>query len=119
MNSMPHGVASLASVLTSLYVLASRPCYPSIRLGKYPLKACKLPHFFRWGSNSDVSFGWQTGQNNDLICLRPRISIELKEPALSVLLSPICSNRFLALFAFIVKVLLVRIDQNLKRCLGD
>lgn len=79
--------------------------------------ACNLPRFYRWGGNSDISFGWRTGRNNDLICIRPRIGIELKEPTLSILLSPICSNRFLALFAFIVKVLLMRIDQNLKRYL--
>lgn len=80
------------------------------------------PRFYRWGGGPcpyEWSFGWLTGRDNDLICIRSRIGIELKEPALSVLLSPICSGRFLALFAFVVKVLLVRIDLNLKRCLGD
>lgn len=78
------------------------------------------PHFHRWDKGflgADWSFGWLTGRNRDLITLKPNIYTELSEPSLSTLLSPICSNRFLAFCAFIMKVLLVRIDQNLKRSL--
>ena len=87
------------------------------------IKKCgrlNFPKFYRWGGGSvrsDWSFGWSTGKNNDLISIKPNINVEIKEPTLSVLLSPICSNRFLALCAFFTKLLLVKIDQNLKKCL--
>jgi hypothetical protein len=80
----------------------------------------RLPRFHRWDCGRfqpDWSFGWKTGKDKDLICLKSHIDIELKEPTLSLLLSPICSNRLLALCAFVMKALLLRIDRNSKRCL--
>ena len=81
---------------------------------KYPLKACKFPKFYRWGCKdlpSYWSFGWETGKDNNLICVKPNI---LSEIAGEINLSPVCSNRFLAGSAFIMKVILVRIDHNLR-----
>lgn len=91
--------------------------------GNYTIKVGSLPKFYRWeaGRNSDWSFGWLTGKDNDLICIKPHILTDQAEPTLSIILSPICSNRFLALCAFIMKVSLVRIDPNLSGILigGD
>ena len=54
--------------------------------------------------------GWLTGIDNDLICIFPHVkSRDLETHALS----PVCSNRFISLLAFLVKRLLFVIDQNL------
>jgi len=83
-------------------------------VGKYTLKASKLPKFYRWGGGGlpfTWSFGWVTGLDNDLMCVVPNAQTRLQE---HIALSPICSNRLLALCAFVIKAILVRVDHNLK-----
>ncbi len=80
-------------------------------IGDYILDKGKLPHFFRWGDvgvSSKWSFGWEAGKDNDLVCVKPNVNTIL---AGEITLSPVCSNRFLA---FILKTILVRIDNNLR-----
>ncbi len=60
---------------------------------------------YRW------SFGWETGQDNDLVCIKPNVQTPLEG---EIALSPVCSNRFLAFCAFVVKAMLVKIDHNLR-----
>ncbi len=72
-----------------------------------------LPRFYRWGGGGvsfSWSFGWRTGKDNDLICIKPQIDTPI---AGEIALSPVCSNRFLAVSAFAMKAILVRIDHNL------
>ena len=71
-----------------------------------------LAKFYRWGNkNPHWSFGWKTGKDNDLICVKPNVSTQI---AGEINLSPVCSNRLLAFWAFILKRILVRIDHNLR-----
>ena len=73
----------------------------------------KLPKFYRWGGGPcpySWSFGWLTGRDKDLVCVRPNLHTPR---AGEINLSPVCSNRLLALIAFILKAILVRLDQNL------
>ena len=56
------------------------------------------------------AFGWLTGKDNDLICVRPNISDPIQG---EVALSPICHNPVLAIFAFGLKYTLFFIDENL------
>lgn len=69
----------------------------------------KIPRFYRW--NNNWSFGWETGEDNDLICIKPDISIKIEG---DIYLSPVCSNRLLAFLAFVLKQILSRIDHNLR-----
>ena len=74
----------------------------------------RLPRFYDWGGceiSRTWSFGWLTGKDNDLVCVRPDIHTPI---AGEVALSPICSNLLLAFFAFVIKAILVRIDCNLR-----
>ena len=57
------------------------------------------------------AFGWKTGIDNDLICIKPNIDTS---QAGEFYLSPVCHNRFLALLAFALKVILLKIDCNLR-----
>lgn len=73
----------------------------------------KLPKFYRWGGGPIPyywSFGWLTGKHNDLVCVKPHIQTEEEEIALS----PVCSNRLVALLAWAAKVILLRTDRNLR-----
>ena len=39
----------------------------------------RLPKFYDWGGGSvpiQWSYGWQTGKNDDLICVKPRVKGE-------------------------------------------
>ena len=79
------------------------------------MKVGNFPKFFYWGGGKVIadswSFGWKTGVDNDLICATPHINTVL---AGERALSPVCSNKFLALCAFFAKAFLIRIDQNLR-----
>lgn len=71
-----------------------------------------LPRFYRWGGGilpHTWSFGWVTGKDDDLVCVKPSVEIE---PEDELFLSPVCSNRFLAFWAFVMKAILARIDHN-------
>jgi len=73
----------------------------------------KIPRFYSWGGGCipyTWSFGWKTGKDNDLICVRQNI---LTKTGSEITLSPVCKNRALAIFAFLLKVLLIRIDKNI------
>jgi hypothetical protein len=72
----------------------------------------KVPRFYKWGE--EWSFGWLTGINKDLVSIKPNISKELKEPGLSAILSPVCSNWFFALLGFLLLLCLLRIDHKAK-----
>ncbi|MFC1984993.1 CoA transferase [Chloroflexota bacterium] len=80
----------------------------------YILDKGKLPHFYRWGGGGVPyrwSFGWLTGKDNDLICVKPGINSRMLE---QVSLSPVCRTRLLAFSAFAMKALLMRLDENLR-----
>lgn len=74
----------------------------------------RLPRFYDWDGGplpTPWSFGWYLA-DVDLVCVRPGpLSDEEGERALS----PVCSNRALAVLAFAAKALLLRIDHNLRR----
>jgi len=73
-----------------------------------------LPRYYKWGGGSSQthwSFGWETGKDGDLICIKPNISSRL---AGEINLSPSCSSRFLAFIAFILKAILEKIDYNMR-----
>ena len=83
-------------------------------IGNYILDTDKLLHFYRWGGGGvpfKWSFGWLTGKDNDLVCVKPQITTSL---AGEISLSPVCSNRPLAFCAFIAKSFLLRVDHNLR-----
>jgi len=70
--------------------------------------------FYRWGGGGVKhrwSFGWLTGIDNDLVCVSPNVRTRAME---YIALSPVCFNRLLALIAFLLKVLLFRLDWNLR-----
>jgi len=73
----------------------------------------KIPRFYRWGGGGVLttwSFGWWTGKDGDLLCVKSRASSNIEA---EIALSPVCSNRVLALLAFLLKAILIRIDGNL------
>lgn len=75
----------------------------------------RLPKFYRWGGGGvkhTWSFGWLTGRDDDLICVKSKISTTL--PIAEAFLSPVASTKLLAIWAFILKSLVVRIDYNVK-----
>jgi len=81
---------------------------------KNPIKSYKFPKFYRWGGGGipfKWSFGWLTGRDNDLVCVKPRIYTPV---AGEIALSPVCSNRVLAIIAFVMKAILVKVDYNLR-----
>jgi len=72
----------------------------------------RWPEFMRWGGGGvpwKWSLGWWTGRDGDLLCVVPEVVETLLE---ELLLSPVCNNRFLALLAFLLKRMLVRLDAN-------
>jgi len=73
-----------------------------------------LPKFYRWRGGSLPfcwSFGWETGKDNDLVCIKPHVRTGIEG---KIALSPVCSSRFLAFCGFMMKAILVTIDHNLK-----
>lgn len=74
----------------------------------------EMPRFFKWrgGSISDSwSFGYLTGKDQDLICIKSDTRDEVEA---EILLSPVCSNRPLAILAFVLKRNLLKLDENMK-----
>jgi len=55
-------------------------------------------------------FGWLTGPDGDLICVKPNMTDNYQA---DLLLSPICTSPARAFFAFLLKRLLARFDMNL------
>ena len=80
-----------------------------------------IPHFYCWDGGvlpNKWSFGYLTGSDNDLICLKSSISDKIEA---GMTLSPVCANRFLAISAFVLKRILLRLDDNMgtRRLLCD
>jgi|24BtaG_2_1085350.scaffolds.fasta_scaffold33864_1 hypothetical protein len=73
-----------------------------------------IPKFYRWGGGgvpSSWSLGWETGKDNDLICASPHVATRAREEHT---LSPVCSNRLLAFICTVLKIILLRLDRNLR-----
>lgn len=73
-----------------------------------------MPEFMRWGGGDlpwKWSFGWWTGPDGDLLCV---ISGAKTSSQAEIALSPVCSNRFLAVLCFLLKCLLLWWDENTK-----
>lgn len=72
-----------------------------------------MPIFHKWDGGSlpnSWSFGYLTGKDHDLICIKPSITNKI---AAEMALSPVCTNWFLAISAFMLKRLLLRLDENM------
>jgi hypothetical protein len=73
----------------------------------------RFPKFYDWGGGNipySWSFGWLTGEDDDLVCVVPIV----RTKALGELtLSPVCNNHLLALLGFTCKLILVKIDRNM------
>lgn len=71
-----------------------------------------LPRFYCWPGPpyDEWSFGWLTGRDNDLVCVLREVSDPLEG---DLTLSPVCSNRILAVLAFVAKRFLLAVDRNL------
>ncbi len=73
----------------------------------------RLPRFYDWGGGGvpySWSFGWLTGEDDDLVCVLPIV----KTKTLGELsLSPVSSNRLLALLGFACKLILLKVDKNI------
>ena len=54
------------------------------------------------------SFGYLAGKDNDLICVKPNSTMG------EYLLSPVCRRRAVAIFAFVLKRILISLDENAK-----
>ena len=81
-----------------------------------------MPRFHPWDNRSSLgwihwAFGWETGIDNDLICVFPFVKTRVLE---HYALSPVCSSRLLAFIAFIIKRLLFILDPDLqsRKCEG-
>ncbi|MFC2060299.1 hypothetical protein ACFLTZ_04305 [Chloroflexota bacterium] len=71
----------------------------------------RLPKFYDWGGGGlpiDWSFGYLTGEDNDLVCVK---QVRTKREG-ELALSPACHNKTLAVFAFCLKAILIRVDTN-------
>lgn len=70
-----------------------------------------MPEFMRWGGPGTWkwSFGWWTGPDKDLICIIPKAETSVWA---EIALSPVCSNRVLAVLCFGIKWLLLKFDEN-------
>lgn len=73
------------------------------------------PAFYGWNQRPFIkrtlwSFGWWTGPDQDLLCVRRNLSSGEAQECLS----PVCSNRGEALLAFLLKRLLSALDLNMK-----
>ncbi len=80
------------------------------------VKGDMMARFYSWDNRPSLgwihwAFGWKTGIDDDLICVFPNVNSRVQE---NYTLSPVCSNRVLALTAFIVKRLLFRLDPDLQ-----
>ena len=73
-----------------------------------------LPKLFRWNSGGILgdkwSFGYLTGSDHDLICIKPNIGDKMEA---EIALSPVCTTRLLAISAFASKRILLRLDDNM------
>ena len=81
---------------------------------KHPFNKTQPPRFYRWGGCGvpyTWSFGWLTGRDKDLVCVKPFVQTTIMG---EVTLSPVCSYRLLAFCAFALKAMLIRIDHNLR-----
>lgn len=73
----------------------------------------KFPSFYRWDGGilpDKWSFGYLTGYDEDLICITPNIRDKMEA---EIVLSPVCHTRLYAVSAFILKRILLRIDENM------
>ena len=73
-----------------------------------------IPKFYHWENRDGSSvwaFGWETGRDNDLICVKRNVQTTV---VAELALSPVCSTRLLAILAFAIKLILLGIDQNLR-----
>ena len=74
----------------------------------------RMPKLYRWhcglGLPDKWSVGYETGQGRDLICVVPSILDKIEA---EIALSPVCSTRILAISAFSLKRMLLRIDENM------
>jgi len=74
-----------------------------------------LPKLYRWDGGQIIpnaySFGYMTGRDHDLICVKPNLSDNIEA---KIALSPVCSTRLLSISAYLLKRLLIQIDQNLR-----
>jgi len=67
---------------------------------------------FEFNGNADsYAFGWLTGPDSDLICLRPNITDNYVG---AIALSPTNDSRFLAIVGFFLKYILFAVDQNIR-----
>jgi len=72
-----------------------------------------LPKLYEWGGGGlprAWSFGWETGKDGDLICVRAKVEDTLQG---EMALSPACHSRVEATLAFVLKAILVRMDTNI------
>jgi len=76
-----------------------------------------FPSFFCWLGDDILkqgnrwSLGWWTGRDGDLHLILPNIKDYNIE---DLLLSPICRNRAKAILAFVIKRILVSVDENVR-----
>ena len=76
-----------------------------------------MAKFYKWGGGGVPvawSFGWLTGKDGDLVCVTQTLNEENARQA-DWVLSPVCSNRVYALTAFLLKAIVVAMDQNVAR----
>ena len=74
----------------------------------------ELPNLYQWDGGQIIpdawSFGYVTGQDHDLICVKPNLSDKIKTEIAKNLVEHTGLN---AISAFWAKRLLILIDQNL------
>lgn len=73
----------------------------------------KFPKLYKFDGGVGIPdawvFGWLTGKDNDLVCIKPNLKNSI---AAEIALSPVCSSKLLAFSAAILKLILIRIDHN-------
>jgi hypothetical protein len=71
---------------------------------------------YRWSStNVDHerwAFGWLTGKDEDLWCIIGNLNGENGNP--NIVLSPICNTPFKAFVAYLLKLLLFKLDSTMQ-----
>lgn len=74
-----------------------------------------LPRLHKWEGGRWVktrwAVGWLTGPDGDLVCVRPG---RKTRGGAEAALSPVTRSRTGAVIAFVLKKLLLRVDENLK-----
>lgn len=73
-----------------------------------------MPEFMRWGGGEMAwkwSYGWWTGPDGDLLCAVSEAKTSIRA---EIALSPVCSNRFLAVLCFLLKRLVLKWDKNVQ-----